>query len=387
MDRIESKIKIFPLIGTLLALSFSPEALAWRSASAVSPREKMPYRPQWVSVVKKGRLFKYKRKEFSSPRIYNDLILVGSDSGYFYAMKKKNGRKVWRFRTAGPVNSAPAFADVEEGGRVFFGNDEGTLYALNVRDGKQVWRSELGSEILTAPVVKGGRLYVATIEGTVAAVRIEDGHLLWKAEHRLSGFRMTIRGNSPPVLDANSDRLFVGFADGTLQCLSSSTGKVLWEKDFKKGGRGFDDIDGAPLVDGDRLYIASFDGGLFALAKNSGAVVWNQPVGSGVPMLVHREALFVSGSDGRLYAFNKKDGSKLWDNHVGDGALTAPVLYKDLIAVGLSDETMNFVDMEDGHVIARRFARKGVFSDPILDENRIYYLSNGGRLYSLKLLR
>ena len=367
----------------LLIMTVSLPALGWKNASPSSIREKIPYRPQWVSVLKKGRLFKYKRKEFSSPRINNDMIFVGSDGGFFYAMKKKNGRKVWRFKTTGSVNSSPTFSD----SRVFFGDDEGLLYALEIADGKQVWKTDLGSEILTAPAVLGSRLFVATVEGKVAALSVDDGRLLWENEHRQDGFKMTIRGNSPPVVDSNGDRLFVGFADGTLRCLAAATGKSLWEKDFKKGGRGFDDIDGAPLIDGDRLYIASFDGGIYALSKQNGAVLWNQPNGSGVPMLVRGDVLYVSGSDGRLYAYGKKDGSKLWDSKIGDGALTGPVSYKDLLAVGLSDETMTFIDSSDGHIIARRFARKGVFSDPILDENRIYYLSNGGRIYSLKLLR
>lgn len=358
---------------------------AWRSASKASPKEKIPYRPQWVSVVKKGKLFKYKRKEFSSPRIHGDAIFVGSDGGFFYAMKKKNGRKLWKTKTSGPVNSAPAFS--EDATTVYFGDDDGILYALNLPDGKPRWKTALNSEILTAPAVRGNRLYASTIEGKTYALDAGDGRILWTNEHPMDGTKMSIQGNTPPALDPGGDLLFIGFADGVLRCLSASSGKLVWEKSFQRNGQGFIDIDGAPLVDGDRLYVAGFDTGLFALAKKSGQTLWSQPTGSGVGMLVRGDVLYVSGSDAKLYAYQKKDGTKLWEKKIGEGALTAPATYDDLVMVGLSDETMNFVDATDGHVIARRFARKGVFSDPIIDQNRIYYLSNGGRLYSLKILR
>ncbi len=347
--------------------------------------EKIPYRPQWVTVVKKGKLFKYKRKEFSSPRIFQDRIYVGADGGFLYAMKTKNGKKLWRFKTTGPVNSAPAFREGPDGLTVFFGDDEGILYALSAQEGKEIWRAQFKSEILTAPAVSGGRLYVTTVEGEVASVNAEDGKIVWQRERPVEPLKLTVRGNSPPVLEEGSNRLFVGYADGMLQALSASDGRLLWEKSFGRKGR-FDDIDGAPMVDADRLYVATFDGSLLALSNKNGNLLWSQEIGSAVRMIAKDDILYVSGSEGYLYALNKRDGSKIWESKIGKGALTAPVLYKDILAVGLSEETMNFVHSGDGHVIARRFAKKGIYSDPIVEGNHIYYLSNGGRLYSLRFV-
>lgn len=394
--RLASALTLISLIVSGFAAG---EAQAWRNVPLKERRtEKIPYRPQWVSAIKKGKLFKYKRKEFSSPLVHDDRVFSGSDSGFFYAMKKKNGAKLWRFKAGAPVNSAPAVGN----NLVFFGDDEGVLHALNVSDGKEVWRAELGSEILAAPAVGSNRVFVATSEGNVAALSAEDGKVLWQGgrKHEFSGrIQMTIRGNASPALDPAGDRLFVGYSDGVVQALAASTGKVLWEKALtgaskdgkepKQGQGRFEDVDGTPLIDGDRLYTATFGGGLFALNKQNGSILWSRPQGSGSSSILidGGETLVASGTNGHLYAYRKKDGTQVWDSPVGKGALTAPVSYKDLIAVGLSDETMNFLDAEDGRIIARRFARKGVFSDPVVDEDRIYYLSNGGRLYSLKFVR
>lgn len=352
---------------------------------------KLPYRSKWVTVVKKGKIFKYKRKEYAAPKSFEDKVFVGADSGYFYAMSKKNGKKIWRFRAAGPVNSAPAFQGAAEDGRVFFGDDKGVLYALTAQ-GKELWRTELGSEIVTAPAVSGDRIFVATLEGRVAALSADAGKVLWDKPRSSEPFKMTVRGNATPVVDEGGGRLFVGFADGTLAAFSTNDGRVLWEKSFAQARRGFNDIDGAPLIDGDRLYVSVFDageeGGVFAVSKASGQTLWQQKIGSGDRITSDGSTLYVAGTDGQVYALQKKDGAKLWSTKLENEAMTLPVLYRDVLAVGLSGSTVNFLNAQDGRVLAKRHAKKGVFSDPFLDPDsgQLYYFSNGGRLYALSFI-
>ncbi len=341
---------------------------------------KIPFRSGWVSVFKKGRLFKYRRKEFASPIVQGDLILVGSDNGQFYAMKRRSGRKVWRFKAKGAVNSVAA----SDGERVFFGDDKGHLYALKIGNGERIWEAELGSEILTAPAIGPGNLFVATAEGRIAALRIEDGSVVWSVEHPARAMEMSIRGNSPPVLDG-AGHLYVGFSDGLFWSLRTGDGNVVWEKDYASSGR-FGDLDAPPVIEGERIYLGAFDGPLMAVSRQNGRLIWSAEIGTGVPLRVVDDRLVVADSRGHLRAIRKADGTELWSTKVGEGALTAPLVHKDLVVVGLSNSTMNFIDARNGAVMYRRFARKGISSDPLLVDDRLYYLSNGGRLYSLKLV-
>ena len=389
-------------LALLLLLSLPMHLAHASSQDGLSKLQKLPYKPQWVSLLKKGRIVKYKRKEFSSPRVGKEMIFVGSDGGYFYALKIKSGKKVWRFKTHGTVNSTPAISESSlesssESSRIIFGDDDGFLYALSAEDGKELWKQELGSEILSAPTLRGDKVYVASLEGKVSAFNLSDGKMIWQKEAAFENipqadFPLSIRGNSPPTLDPSGKVLFVGFANGTLLALSASDGHKIWERTFQKEKKSFADIDGAPLAEGETLYIATYDGGLFALSQKSGAPLWSREIGSGVDLRSAGKNLLVSGSNGHLYAINKKDGTTVWETRIGEGALTAPVFYQNLVAVGLSDKTIHFVSLDNGKILARRFARKGVSSDPIIvtDENgkgaKIFYLSNGGRLYSLKLV-
>lgn len=390
-EKIEKEILIFPLVLFLLCgstclpagrggISFGFEPVHMRNRNGPgTPLFQLPYRPLWVNRVKKGAIFKYKRKEFSSPLVSEGLLFVGTESRYFTAMKKVNGRRVWRFRTEGAVSSKPAVGR----GKIFFGDDEGYFYALDLKTGKKIWSTRLDAEILTAPATGDDRIYVATVEGQIAALNEGDGTVVWENQHATRPLQMTIRGNSTPVLDPEGN-LYVGFADGVFWSLSAKTGKILWERRLESTEK-FRDLDGVPLVEKDRIYISNFDGPLVAMTKG-GKVLWTVPLGSGLPFVSGGDVLYISDSHGSVVALQKKDGSTLWKTKVGEGALTAPVLYKNVIAVGLSSSTMNFLDAESGRLMFRRFAKKGISSDPFLDGDRLYYLSNGGRLYSLKMV-
>ena len=80
------------------------------------------------------------------------------------------------------------------------------LYALKLSDGSVVWKKDLGSALLSAPMLtQDGTLYVSTMNGDVVAVKASDGSVLWTAK---TGGRIW----ATPVL--HEDSLYVGNAGG-----------------------------------------------------------------------------------------------------------------------------------------------------------------------------
>ncbi len=59
----------------------------------------------------------------------SNVLLVGSNDDYLYALDMASGSLVWRFQTGGAVSSSPAVAD----GRVFVGSQDSRVYAVGAR--------------------------------------------------------------------------------------------------------------------------------------------------------------------------------------------------------------------------------------------------------------
>ncbi|OGQ56917.1 MAG: hypothetical protein A3I75_03015 [Deltaproteobacteria bacterium RIFCSPLOWO2_02_FULL_50_16] len=363
---------------------------AWKGRSLKKEsaiQYKLPFKPRWVSLVKKGQLVKYKRKEFASPRVYQGKIFVGADSDLFYAVKRRNGHKYWRYETEGAVNTTPAFWKES----VFIGDDKGNLYALDIHKGQRIWKVTFDSEIRAAPTISDseGTLYVMTQAGLLQALHPQTGERLWAYEHNLPSQKMTIFSASTPLYEEDSKGgvLFVGYADGTFVKLNAHNGSVIWEKSLQSSEERFHDVDMPPLIEGDNLYIATFGHSLYCLKKTTGDVVWKKDIGSGSGFALYQDHLIISGSDSVLYSLDKKTGDLIWENKEIPGGLSQPLIYKDVIIVGSSEGKMYFVQADKGDVMAGRFARKGIYGTPFLDENILIYLSNGGRLYALTLTR
>jgi len=147
----------------------------------------------------------YNNKEvYTSPTIgSNNLVYIGTSSGFVYALSKENGSKKWEFETGfgnltktGSVKGKSVYHPPVIGeDMIFFGALDGKLYALDRNTGIKRW--EYATEhygCLSPAIGDDGILYFTShgeIQngdrnwGYVYAVKSSNGELIWK--HGLDG--------------------------------------------------------------------------------------------------------------------------------------------------------------------------------------------------------
>jgi len=64
---------------------------------------------------------------FSSPKVDDGIVYVGSHDDMLHAIDSTNGKEIWNFKAQAIVGATPTVAD----GMVFVGSDDGNLYALS----------------------------------------------------------------------------------------------------------------------------------------------------------------------------------------------------------------------------------------------------------------
>lgn len=375
----ERRLVSYILLLGILSNLWGPLVLA--SSQTPTRHYDIPFKAKWVTRLKKGKIFKYKRIENSSPKVRGDGLFVGTDSGRFYALNLKNGHKRWKFSSDGSIDSAAAFDEKA----LYFGDSKGVFYALDIESGELLWRHEkAGSEILSAPAVSEGRIYLTSLEGRLMALDSLSGSVLWQKDYPVPlGQKFSIRLHSTPVISGKN--ILVGFSDGALRAFNKVSGVLEWEKNLASPHARFLDVDMPVLVDkAGLIYAASFSGFLYCL-NQQGAEIWKKDIGSGVHLLLEGTRLFMSGSNGVLYALDAKTGATLWERKLETGALTAPSLFHSTLVVGTSEKLIYFIHTASGDIMARRFTKKGISGDPVIHGNRLYYLSDGGLLYCLEL--
>ncbi len=187
------------------------------------------------------------RAEALSPESADPAVIcIGSMDGTAYGVDIKSGKKIWQYRTRGPVDSTPATAH----GAFFVGSADGSVYALDAASGLERWQFAAGGPVRSSPAVRGGTVYFGSDDGRLYAVAAKDGKLLWEFETKgpLA---------SSPSLGQKS--VYVGSDDGNVYAVDADSGHQRWH--FPTEGP----VRSSPAVADGVVYVGSNDGCVYAL--------------------------------------------------------------------------------------------------------------------------
>jgi outer membrane protein assembly factor BamB len=234
----------------------------------------------------------------SSPLLHKGVLYVGSWDGNVYAIRARDGKKIWAHQTGDRVNTSASYA----GGRIFIANDSGTLYAINARTGRRIWSKSDATEFFYAtPVTAYGRVYIGGTDGTMYAYGQKTGNLLWAKPLG------TYVYSSAAVYKR---RVFTGTYDGKLYALDAATGDTRWKRDVPSA------VHGSPVVMGGLVYAADCSSCGSAAARNvkhgaegvaaydirNGHRVWHNGAGKfASPIIADEDRVYLTGRD-QLFA-------------------------------------------------------------------------------------
>ena len=125
----------------------------------------------------------YTVNSYSRPLVTEKYYIVGTTDKGVAAFNRKEGYKeMWSFRpNPGIFYTAPYTMDHQltvesspliHSGSVYFGANDGYLYCLDAESGVFKWRLNIGTPLLSSPVVDNGILYIADFGGNVWAIQL-----------------------------------------------------------------------------------------------------------------------------------------------------------------------------------------------------------------------
>ena len=121
-------------------------------------------------------------------------------------------KRVWRFKTRGPILSSPVVAQ----GRVYVGSEDKYVYAFNLKDGKKLWSFGTKAPVDAPPCVVDGLVVIGSTDGNLYAIDAVTGKMRWKyaTEDKIAG-----AANAAPAPDGKGSWVVVGSYDSRLHCV------------------------------------------------------------------------------------------------------------------------------------------------------------------------
>lgn len=334
--------------------------------------------------------FETGKRILSSPILVNNVLIFGSNDGYLYAVNAEDGTLVWSYEVGEPIQSRP----LEISGIVYsFGGD--IFVALDTLTGEEIWRNDKSDDKPNrndswdyhdaSPVADDKNVYFGSSTGTVYGFNLTNGKLDWEMKAEDAGAI-----HSTPVI---SDGILY-YADwkGCLRAVSIEKKEILWEV---KWGQAFQSE--IVLQDG-YLYLGGRNMKFSKIHAEDGEVVWEykDAAGSwitGTPVL-SEGLIYVSTSDvKRVYAFNDSDGAVEAKYVIYMNSFTKTYVNQDYVIVSSGDAystpgtgKIQVYNKEDARktVWEYKLDTGGVFTDPIVEGNVIYFGCSDGYFYAVK---
>jgi outer membrane protein assembly factor BamB len=237
-------------------------------------------------------------------------------------------RAIWDVELNGSLNALPAFS----ADRGFFPMDGDRLIAYDVSDGTEIWTAH--RSVAMQPAVGDGLIFFAEPAGLTALGEAE-GSLEWQLPF-------------PEALAAplawDNGWLMAATESGSIHAFRASDGGLIWRSEV--GAK----ANARPVLAADRVYIAAEDGRVVALNVEDGQMVWQRKLG-GAPndILALDERLYVGSDDNYLYCIKTDTGSIDWRWPTGADVVGVPLVDDDRVYFVSKDNLLRALDRRSGN--------------------------------------
>jgi outer membrane protein assembly factor BamB len=335
-------------------------------------------------------------------------VFVGSSDHGLYALSTVDLATLWRFETAGAVQSAPLYDSRDDS--VYFGSHDGALYKLRASDGKMLWRFASNAEIARQPLMHGDTLFVVNANDTLLSINPKTGKMNWY-RHRTPAAGMEISGYAGATVIG--EFIYTAFSDGVVMAYRVSDGSEAWagpvdlaaDAEQTRGGEDlrYLDVDTTPVAgkigDTDVIYVASYEGGVYALDALSGSRQWANDGVTGATELIlwtgprkprdgrpsagqHRVLVASSGLTG-LWGLDPDTGAELWRRDLPTGGITRAEPWAGALLVGTTRYGIFLVHPLDGGVLDGLHSGGAFAAPPAAYGRAAFLISNTGTLFGL----
>ncbi|MCK4236913.1 MAG: PQQ-binding-like beta-propeller repeat protein, partial [Candidatus Krumholzibacteria bacterium] len=303
----------------------------------------------------------------SSPVFYKGTIFFGCRDSTMYAFTK-DGRLKWKHFSGNGIGASPCCVS----GRVIGANYSGDVFCLDDEDGSEVWSFNAKAKIVSTPRAWKNLVLIGTMDGNLIALDLEDGKRLW-SEKIGSAIWASVSIGDECIIAATTDCSLIKLDQG---------GKIIWR--VKPGGG----ILSSPLCleTKNLIVFGTKDRYIYAYSLEKGNLMWRYATEGEMngPPASDGKYIFAGSEDGKLYTLTL-NGRLVWESDLGGSVLSRPLIIGETVFVTTYSNKLSGLKKDTGKIVGEYRTGSPVYSSPSHDGERIFFGSNGGIFYAVRL--
>lgn len=319
----------------------------------------------------------------SSPIFAQGTIYVSTMTGRIFALDPTEKQIKWHLNIGSPIVSSPLLhngilvsATYDSWIKETSFTGKNFLLGIDTESGKQIWRYEVPGDIFSSPcLVDDMMIVVGSVNNTVYTLEGYSGNIRWKFN---TGGEVW---SSPSY---NGNQIYIGSDDGFLYCLDMD-GRLLWKTKLNGKIRS-----SSPCLSFDEsqrpsVLIGTYNGGMYCLNQSTGKIRWSKRITKPImasPATI-KDKVFFATSDKKLYCFQMKDGSKIWDFETGNKIWSSPSIseYDSIVFFGSLDSHIYGLDINTGRQTWKFPTMNIIDSSAAIASSMMFMGSRDGLLY------
>ena len=344
-----------------------------KPAELVPVTNQFDLQPVWSTSIGSSETFNF------HPVVAGDAVYVASHRGNLAKINLASGSKVWEISVPerlaiGPGSDGRITAAVSIKGNVYAYDDTG----------KPLWNVNVGSEVLSEPVVAGGIVVIRALDNRFIGLDAQTGVRKWIYQRQQSALSLRVGYGMLPI---NNEVIVTGFAGGRFGMIAIANGGLIWETpvSFPKGFSEIErlnDVTAKPSMDGDLICAVSYQGRIGCGQARTGNLLWFKDFSSYTGTAQSPSLVFAANERSYVTAFATKDGSQAWENtqlmfrDVGE-----PLAIGKVLLMGDAQGYVHAFSQANGELIARmRHDSSPISAAPIAVAGLILIQSQGGKI-------
>lgn len=333
----------------------------------------------------------------AEPIVVGDTVFTMDARSLVSAFSATSGSRLWQVDLEDENEDDGFFGGgiAADGGRIFAATGFARVFALDQQSGETLWIHQAPGPIRGAPVVADGRVFVVTLDNQLLVLNVETGERLWNHV----GVQETagLLGSASPAVARNT--VIVPYSSGEVLALLTDDGRQVWSENLSAIRRldplaDIAQVRGLPVIDRDLVLAVSHAGQMLAVDLRQGVRAWQAEIGGVQMPWAAGDFVYVVTNDGQVVCLQRRDGRIKWVTPLPRFAdpeeqeepirWRGPVLAGDrLIVAGTNGEVIS-VSPYDGKLLGFINLGDGVAVAPVVANNSLYLLTNGGELLALR---
>lgn len=314
----------------------------------------------------------------STPVLFNDTLIFGSDCGVLWCVEANTGRIKWDVRTQDKtgkgIMSSPALHD----GKVYFGAYDGYLYCVDATTGATLMSKKMCDWIGSSPLIVGDNLYIGlefskNPHGAVACVDVNSFDLKWThdVERMLHGSAVYSQEHNAIVIGTNDGTVLTFDVDGKLMTTIVTEGPIKYHCALKDNLVVFGSFDG-------NIYVYNFITGEKLYSYLTDDIVYSRP-------LIIDDKAYIGSADGQFVVVNLTTMTNEIVFDCGEKIHSSPALIDGLVYFGTSAGELIGIDPINYQTIVRLQFPERLTNTLVQHNNLLYVYAYDNKMWAIKL--